>query len=156
MRATVADPGFRYFPDTQVYRPIIPPVLSVINGSALHQQSTSPSDTDTVSLPQKMHHLTLLSRHQNFCFSTSCSIYLLVQTQVSHQFLQPLIFILHLPQTPQFRYARTGEFLLKKRLQKCPSFGRIPRHRCRFRPVSAQTQSVLRYSGSFSWRCSFL
>lgn len=38
--------------------------------------------------------------------------YLLVQTQVSHQFLQPLIFILQLPQTPPFRYAQTGEFLL--------------------------------------------
>ncbi|SSJ68684.1 Uncharacterised protein [Klebsiella pneumoniae] len=55
-RATVADPGFHYFPDTQGYRPLIPP------------------DTDTVSLPQKMHRLTLLSRPQNFCFSTSCSI----------------------------------------------------------------------------------
>lgn len=73
-RATVADPGFRYFPDTQGYRPIIPPALPVVNGSALYQQSAPPSDTDTVSLPQKMHRLTLLSRPQNFCFSTSCSI----------------------------------------------------------------------------------
>lgn len=38
--------------------------------------------------------------------------HLLVQTQVSHLFLQPLIFILQLPLTPQFRYAQTGEFLL--------------------------------------------
>ncbi len=52
-RATVADPGFRYFPDTQGYRPIILPALPVVNGSALHQQSAFPSDTDTVSLPQK-------------------------------------------------------------------------------------------------------
>ena len=65
-RATVADPGFRYFPDTQGYRPIIPPALPVVNGSALHQQSASPPDTDTVSLPQKMYRLTLLSRPQNF------------------------------------------------------------------------------------------
>ena len=65
-RATVADPSFRYLPDTQGYRPIIPPALPVVNGSALHQQSASPSDTDTVSLPQKMHRLTLLSRPQNF------------------------------------------------------------------------------------------
>ena len=70
-RATVADPGFRYFPDTQGYRPIITPALPVVNGSALHQQFASPPDTDTVSLPQKMHRLTLLSRPQN---STSCSI----------------------------------------------------------------------------------
>ena len=38
--------------------------------------------------------------------------HLLVQTQVNHPFLQLLIFILQLPQTPQFRYAQTGEFLL--------------------------------------------
>ncbi len=69
-RATVADPSFRYLPDTQGYRPIIPPALPVVNGSALHQQSSSPSDTDTVSPPQKMHRLTFLSRPQNFCFST--------------------------------------------------------------------------------------
>lgn len=36
------------------------------------------------------------------------------------------------------------------------NFGRLPRHGCRFRPVSAQTRSVLRYSGSFSWRCASL
>ena len=65
-RATLADPGFRYFPDTQGYRPIIPPALPVVNGSAMHQQSASPSDTDTVSLPQKMYRLTLLSRPQSF------------------------------------------------------------------------------------------
>ncbi len=44
-RATVAYPGFRYFPDTQGYRPIIPQALPVVNDSALHQQSASPSDT---------------------------------------------------------------------------------------------------------------
>lgn len=93
--------GFRYFPNAQGYRPIIPPTLAVVNGSALHQQSASPSDTDMVSLSQKMHRLTLLSRPQNS--------HLLVQTQVSHPFLQPLIFNLQLP---QFRYAQTGEFLL--------------------------------------------
>jgi len=38
--------------------------------------------------------------------------HLLVQTQVSHQFLQPLIFTLQLPQTPQFGHAQIGEFLL--------------------------------------------
>ncbi|VTO24588.1 Uncharacterised protein [Klebsiella variicola] len=38
--------------------------------------------------------------------------HLLVQTQVSHQFLQPLILFLQLPQTLQFCYAQTGEFLL--------------------------------------------
>lgn len=43
-------------------------------GSALHQQPASPPDADTVSLPQKCHRLALLSRPQNFCFSTSCSI----------------------------------------------------------------------------------
>lgn len=47
-------------------------------------------------------------------------------------------------------------YLIKEWFQKCPSFGRLPRHGCRFRPVSAQTQSVLRYSGSFSWRCASL
>lgn len=73
-RATVADTGFRYFPDTQGYPLIIPPALPVVNGSALHQLSASPSDTDTVSLPQKMHRLMLLSRLQNFSFSNSCSI----------------------------------------------------------------------------------
>lgn len=69
-----------------------------------------PPDTDMVSLPQKMHRLTLLSQLRNFF---QCLMkHLLVQTQVSHQFLQPLIFILHLPQTPQFRYTQTGEFPL--------------------------------------------
>lgn len=38
--------------------------------------------------------------------------HLLIQTQIGHQFLQPLIFILQLPQTPQFRHAQTGKFLL--------------------------------------------
>ena len=38
--------------------------------------------------------------------------HLLVQTQISHQFLQPLIFILQLPQTPQLGHAQTGKFLL--------------------------------------------
>lgn len=73
-RATVAYPGFRYFPDTQGYRPIVTPALPVVNGSALHQQPASPPDADTVSLPQKCNRLALLSRPQNFCFSTSCSI----------------------------------------------------------------------------------
>ncbi len=49
-RATVAYPGFRYFPDTQGYRPIVTPDLPVVNGSALHQQPASPPDADTVSL----------------------------------------------------------------------------------------------------------
>lgn len=74
-RATVAYPGFRYFPDTQGYRPIVTPALPVVNASALHQQPASPPDADTVvSLQQKCHRLALLSRPQNFCFSTSCSI----------------------------------------------------------------------------------
>lgn len=73
-RATVAYPGFRYFPDTQGYRPIVTPALPVVNGSALHQQPASPPDADTVSLQQKCHRLALLSWPQNFCFSTSCSI----------------------------------------------------------------------------------
>lgn len=72
-RATVAYPGFRYFPDTQGYRPIVTPALPVVNGSALHQQPASPPDADTISLQQKCHRLALLSRPQNFCFSTSCS-----------------------------------------------------------------------------------
>jgi transposase len=38
--------------------------------------------------------------------------HLLVQTQINQQFLQPLIFILQLPQTSQLRHAQTGEFLL--------------------------------------------
>lgn len=38
--------------------------------------------------------------------------YLLVQTQLSDQLLQPLILILQLPQTPQFRHARPGKFFL--------------------------------------------
>ncbi|AWX87581.1 hypothetical protein C2767_13570 [Klebsiella quasipneumoniae] len=69
-RATVADPGFCYFPDAQGYRPSILPTLPVVNDSALHRQSASPSDTDMLSLTQKMHRLTLLSRPQNFYFST--------------------------------------------------------------------------------------
>lgn len=35
-----------------------------------------------------------------------------VQTQLSDQLLQPLILILQLPQTPQFRHARPGKFFL--------------------------------------------
>lgn len=46
-RATVAYPGFRYFPDTQGYRPIVTPALPVVNGSALHQQPASPPDADS-------------------------------------------------------------------------------------------------------------
>lgn len=83
--------------------------------------------------------------------------HLFVQTQVSHKFLQALIFILQLPQTPKFRYSQTGEFLLPviiKWPQKCPSFCRLPRCGCRFQPASVQMQSVLRYNGSFSWRCA--
>lgn len=38
--------------------------------------------------------------------------HLLVKTQVGHQFLQPLIFILQLPQPSQFRHTQTGKFLL--------------------------------------------
>lgn len=57
-RATVADPGFCYFPDAQGYRPSILPSLPVVNDSALHQQSASPSDTDMLSLTQKIHRLT--------------------------------------------------------------------------------------------------
>lgn len=107
-RATVADPGFRYFPDTQGYRPIIPPALPVVNGSALHQQFASPPDTDTVSLPQKMHRLTLLEpASEQYLLQ-----HLLVQTQVCHQFLQPLIFILQLPQTPQFGHAHAAKLFL--------------------------------------------
>ena len=78
-RATVAYPGFCYFPDTQGYRPIITPALPVVNGSALHQQSASPPDTDTVSLPQKMHRLTLLSPASELFFDNFLQ-HLLVQT----------------------------------------------------------------------------
>lgn len=60
--------------NTQGYLPIITPALPVVNGSALHQQPASPPDADTVSLQQKYHRQALLSRPQNFCFSTSCSI----------------------------------------------------------------------------------
>ena len=73
-RATVSYPGFRYFPDMQGYRPIVTPTLAVVDRSALHQQPASPADTDTICSLQKMHRLALLSRPQNFCFSTSCSI----------------------------------------------------------------------------------
>ncbi len=45
-RATVAYPGFRYFPDTQGYRPIVTPALPVADNSDLHQQPTSPNDTE--------------------------------------------------------------------------------------------------------------
>lgn len=38
--------------------------------------------------------------------------HLLVETQLSDQLLQPLIFILQLPQTPQFGHARPGKFFL--------------------------------------------
>jgi hypothetical protein len=37
---------------------------------------------------------------------------LLNRTQINHQFLQPLIFILQLLQTSQSRHNRTGKFLL--------------------------------------------
>lgn len=109
-RATVADPSFRYLPDTQGYRPIIPPALPVVNGSALHQQSSSPSDTDTVS-PAENASPDVSEPASELLFQYLLQ-HLLVQTQVSHQFLQPQIFILQLPQTPQFGHAQTGEFLL--------------------------------------------
>ncbi|KFF62079.1 hypothetical protein IW00_19360 [Pectobacterium brasiliense] len=68
---TVAYPGFCYLPDAQGYRPIVTPAQPVVNRSALHQQSATPPDADTVSLQQEMYRLAFLSRPQNFCFSTS-------------------------------------------------------------------------------------
>lgn len=73
-RATVPYPGFRYFPYTQGFRPIVTPALPLVDSSALHQQPASTADTDTVGFHQKLHRLALLSRPQNFCFSTACSI----------------------------------------------------------------------------------
>lgn len=64
-RTTIPYPG---------YRPIVTPALPVVDNSALHQQPASPADTDTVCFLQEMHRLALLSRPQNFCFSTSCNI----------------------------------------------------------------------------------
>lgn len=73
-RTAVAYSCFRNFPDAQGYCPIITPTLPVVDSPALHQQPASPTDADTICLPQEMHRLALLSRPQNFCFSTSCSI----------------------------------------------------------------------------------
>lgn len=67
-RTTVANPGFRNLPDSQGYCPVVTPAQPVVNGSALHQQPTSPPDADTVSLQQKMHCLALLGWPQKFCF----------------------------------------------------------------------------------------
>lgn len=73
-RAPIPYPGFRVFPDTQGYRPIVTPALSVADSSALHLQLTSLADADTTGFLQEMHRLALLSWPQNFCFSTSYSI----------------------------------------------------------------------------------
>lgn len=73
-RTPIPYPGLCDLPDTQGYRPIVTPALPVVDSSALHQQPASPADADTVCFLQEMHRLALLSRPQNFCFSTSCSI----------------------------------------------------------------------------------
>ena len=85
----------------------ITPTLPVVDSFALYQQPASPTDTDTVSLTQKIYCLALLSRPPNHILQ-----HLLVQTQIGHQFLQPLVFILQLPQTPQFCHIQTDKFLL--------------------------------------------
>lgn len=69
-RAAVTYPGFGNFADTQGNSLLITPALPVVNGSILYQQATSMAGTYLVSLPQKIHRLALLSRPQNFCFST--------------------------------------------------------------------------------------
>lgn len=108
------------------------------------------SDTGMVSLPQKTHLVTLLSRPQNFCFSTSCSISCpdSGQPPVSSvaDFHPPAAADAAVPLRPDRRISSSN---YKKWLQKCPSFGRLPRRGCWFRPVSAQTKFVLRYSGPF-------
>lgn len=73
-RTAVAYSCFRNFPDAKGYCPNITPTLLVADSSAQYQQPAFSTDTDTVSLMQKMYCLALLSRPQNFCFSTSCSI----------------------------------------------------------------------------------
>lgn len=79
-RATVAYPGFRYFPDTQGYRPIVTLALPVVNDSALHQQPASPPDADTVSLQQKCHHDPLLSDLKGF--------FVIAINQISYEVIQ--------------------------------------------------------------------
>lgn len=74
-RATVPYTAFCDLPDTQGYHPIVTPALLVVDRSALHQQAASPADTETICLLQKMQ----LLKH------------LLVQTEVSHEFLHPLV-----------------------------------------------------------------
>lgn len=39
--------------------------------------------------------------------------HLYIQTQVSYQLIQPLIFIFQLPQTSQFRHARPANFFFQ-------------------------------------------
>lgn len=74
-RATLPYPGFCDLLDTQGSRSIVTAALSVVDHSALHQPPASPANTETIRLLQ----------------------HLLVQTQVSHAFLQPLDFILQQP-----------------------------------------------------------
>lgn len=45
-------------------------------------------------------------------FSNDILKYFLIQTEVSHQTLEPLVFVLKLPQTAQFRYAHPAKFFL--------------------------------------------
>ncbi|BAK10476.1 hypothetical protein PAJ_0396 [Pantoea ananatis AJ13355] len=73
-RTPIPYPGFHDLQNTQGYRPIVTPALPVADSSALHQQPTSTAHADTTGFLQEMHRLALLSRPQNFCFSTSCSI----------------------------------------------------------------------------------
>ncbi|PXW39541.1 hypothetical protein DET57_11925 [Klebsiella oxytoca] len=109
MWATVAYLCFRNSPDVQDYCPVITPSLPVVDGSVLYQQAAFPVDADTVGLAQKMYSQAILSRPQNFCFNLLQHLF--VQTQIVHRFLQPLIFILQLPQTRQFCHTQTGKFL---------------------------------------------
>ncbi len=72
--AAITYQGFRNFQDKHCNRPIMTPTLKVVYGSALHQQTTSLPNADAISFSQKMYRLALLSRPQNFCLSTFCSI----------------------------------------------------------------------------------
>lgn len=62
----VADAGFRYFPYPLRDCAVVTPALIVVDRAALHHQTATTPQPDTVGLQQPGYRLPLLGRSQNF------------------------------------------------------------------------------------------
>lgn len=82
--------------------------------------------------------------------SSFLSLAYLPQATSCADFHPPVASAVAVPSRPD---RQISFFSCKRWHQKCAFFCTPPRRGCWFLPVSARTQSVLRYNGSFSWRC---